>query len=239
MVTITPLSKTNSLYYERHFALKCLLIVYKTLHILFGLDFGFIKFNCFGIKLAPKIITAIPSFFFCVFAGLDFFRAEVLLYYAICYFILHIQYFMCALMLNLIKDDSTFLNLYQDLRIIDLGLKVDHAFYNLEVKLLLSILACLCLRIIIAIGHCTYLTFCVTSDWRHVMYLHTLFGLIVILITCSFMFFAINSRLKNLVSLLKAENSDFLSIQYLYKSIVDIAEKHKAAFDPVVSRYLG
>lgn len=231
MVTIT-----NSLYHDRHIALKCLIFVYKTLHILFGLDLGFMKFKSCRVKIAPKIVAVIQCIFHCIFAGKHLFRTDMPIFFGIRFSFFLLHYFMCALMLTFIKYDSTFCNLFHDLRTIDLGLKVNHASYNLEVKLMLSMFTCLLFKISLGVNYCMYFTFCAITSWNSVLFVLALFASDVILITCAFMFYAINSRLKKLVSLLKAENSDFLSTQYLYKSIVDIAERHKVAFDPVVSR---
>lgn len=231
MVTAKPMSQTNSLFNDKNNTYKYLILIYKTFHIVFALHFGFFSLKSYKFKL----FLVLQCTFYCTLAVNTLFSNELSFFYALRCLLYIFQYFMCVLMLTCIKNNSTFCNLFHDLRTIDSGLKVNHASYKFESNLFLSIIAALCYRLSSFLLHCVFLGLCNFSIWTLVLYSCIFFAMEVVLITCSAMFYGIKYRLKILASLVKAENSDFLSLQHLYKAIVDIAEKHKAAISPVVS----
>lgn len=235
MVLITPLPKTNLLYREKQKAFKCLVILYKMFNIVYGLHFGFTKFNMFKINISPKIVVIIQCTFYSALVGTFIIHSTSPLDSIIWFITFFLQYSLCTLLLTFIKEDSTFCKLLHDLQTIDIGLKVNSASYNLEAKLLLSIFTCLLIRISLSLLHCMLFKLCDSLSWSLTLYLFIFFGVDVVLLTCAFMFYAINCRLEKLESLVMAESSNFLSMQHLYKSIVDLAEKHKAGFSPLVS----
>lgn len=237
MVKITPVSKTNSLYYDKHTSFKCVIFFYKIINIVFGLNFGFIKFKCFKYNIS-LICAIIQCTFYMILAGNSISHSTTPQPTKIWYIYLLVRYLTGVLLLSFIKEELTFCNLFHDLRTIDLGLKANHASYNLEVKLLLLIFTHMCFRLTVSSLYCFYfeLLLCI-SKWNGFIHFFVFYSLDVLLITCGFMFYAINCRLKKLAALVMAESSNFLSKQYLYKSIVDIAEQHKTGIGLVVSYF--
>lgn len=232
MVRITPIQKTNSLYNDKNIPFKCLVFFYKVSFIIFGLDFGFIEFKTLGGKM-QKII----SFVQCVLVSaitllLNYLQNHVIVTW---YFNFIIQYLIYVLILMRIKKEATLFNIIHDLRTIDLGLKVNHASYKLEIKLFIVISVCFTYRILM-----TLYFYWVTLTCGHQkitnssLYFLVLMALDVVRLSYAYTFYAISCRLKELGSLLTTKQSGFLSVQYLYRYIVDIAEHHKEAFAPVV-----
>lgn len=236
MVKVTVASKINSLYHGKDTSFKYVQLCYKVIHIMLGLNFGFIKVKCFKYKYISPVSVTIQCSFYMILAGNLLLRGISDVFGRVWYIAFFVRYYVYAIMLSFIKEELTFCNLFHDLRTIDLGLKVNHASYNLEVKLLLIVFTFLCFRLSITLSYCLYFNIVICElKWNAFVYFFTYFAMDILLTTCAFMFYAINCRLKKLTMLVMAENSDFISKQYLYKSIVDIAEQHKAAISPVVS----
>lgn len=128
---------------------------------MFGLYFGFIKFK---LRISPKIVLTLQCIFYCM-AGKFLFYSIMSQEFFIGIITFLLQYFICALLLTFVKEDLTFCNLFNDLRTIDIGLKVNNVSYNLEIKLLLSIITCLLFRISVNLLNCMYSKFIKLYDW--------------------------------------------------------------------------
>lgn len=207
----------------------CLIIVYKLFHIFFGLDFGFLNVKSFKIKVISKVFAIMQSLMIFAFLCTDISSKNMIVTFWYISFL--IQYVTCVLIVAFIKDDTSFSKLIHDL-------KTERTTYHLEVKLLLSIVICGLYRASLLLIHCSYYSndACL-KYWHSILYALILFALDVILITYAFMFLALNCQIKNFILVLRLERFDFVSKQYLYKSIIDTLESYKASFDPVVSNY--
>lgn len=235
MLKITRIPKSNSLFYKSDDKpFKYLVFLYKLSQILYGVDFGFFQFVISGIKIIPKVLAVVQCIIvICAKVIINRDRINSSVVGMLWNYLYDAEYFFYVLILVFIKKENTFYNLLQDIRTIDLGLKVDHASYNLEIKLFCIIAMCIANRVVLLI------LFCVFNE-IHIPFLNSITYLIVVTatdmvrVTYAFMLYAISCRLKVIVSLLKDKQSRVLSIQYLYKSIIDVATQHKVSLDLVV-----
>lgn len=141
-----------------------------------------------------------------------------------------IQHLIYSIQFARLKEGSTLYDISQDLRVIDIGLKVWNESYNMDLKLLVSYTLLFVYRI------STTFFFGIHGNIVEAIPLVLLLsGLDVSRFVYSFMFYAINCRLKKLGKLLLDENADVITIQFLYKSIVDIAENFKNEYNIIVS----
>lgn len=227
MVKITP---TISLYYSNNKPFNRLVVAYKLTHILFGLDFGFIEIELWGIKKLQKalaVVQCIVGILLNIFSYNSKNPNPLHLWW---YFMAIAQYVVYVIILILIKKENTVSNLFQDIKAIDIGLRVNHASFNLEIKLFCTLVICVAYQLLVSFRY-YYLQ---NSLFNSILHVSVLATIDLVRVTYAFMFYVIYCRLKVITLLLKEKQSGFLSIQYLYRSIVDVAEQHKNAFDFVV-----
>lgn len=214
-----------------------MIIVYQIIHILFALDFGFLKhksplaryaLNCFSFFKCVVISVATTNQIYAHEGGI-----------ATSFFLTYLtQYMICASILAFLKPNTTFCNLHSELRQIDAKLKVNDSLYHLEFKILLSLFLCFAYRIIFTLCFCKFSNRCVQPYWASVVFFFIFICIEICLICYTYIFYSVNCRLEKLLFILTTTDSNFAFFQHIYKSVVDITERYKAAFDPVVSTKL-
>lgn len=207
-------------------------IYYKFLHIFLCLDFGFFEYKSNNRRYFWKSITVIQ--FLIVYGILRVFDIIPKLFFHI-WGHLHflIYYFLTVFILVLINPNKTFSKFFSDLESIDLMLRTVISSYNLEIQICFISICNYGFRVLVNLIYWIWLDkffapafFCTLYE----SFLHT------VLISYSVVFYSMNLRLKALGSMLKSNDSDINSLKYIYKTIVELTEKHKTTFDPLVSK---
>lgn len=213
---------------------KVMEVFFQIIHIVFALDFGFLKPKSKMIKWLLHIWSVIK------FSILSILTVHNLYLYngslKTLWFFFNLLSYICAVsILSLSKADVTFCNLHSDLRLIDTELKVTDSVYNLEFKIVLSLFFCFANRTIFTLGYCTFSEKCLKPYWASFIFLSVMLSLEICHVCYTFIFISANCRLKPLISALNMAEPNFTSLQRIYKSLIDITEKYKSAFDPLVS----
>lgn len=235
MVVIPIAPKINSLFNKsgNSKAFQIISFIFALYHVLFGLDFGFLKLKSAKFKIFFKFFSYGKSLLLCYLCvpNIDVFKnVEVFFYYTI-----SLVHYHTYVILLCFKSDITFCDLLQDLEIIDMGLKVDKSLYNLEIKIILAIFASFFIRATLQTAFCVISRECLLEFWIIVLYIFLNECANLVHITNTFVFYSVNCRLNELISILKKPHADIIYLKHIYKSLVDVTEKHKAAFDMVVS----
>lgn len=209
-------------------------IFYRILYFSSGLDFGFFEQKSYKQRFFWKILTAVISvFYIClVLILMDFTRQH--LPGAILYLC---NYFLHVLLLTSTSQNKTFSQLHCDLKQIDIKLQKSSASFNLEKKLL----ACSMFNAVLM--YTVYFIYCVHRNncLRPVLARYIFLWLVVlavnmICVSYTFAFYALSCRLKNLACVLKTDHRDTLSMKFIYKSIVELAEMQKSSCSPMVRK---
>lgn len=207
---------------------------YKIIQLTICLDFGFYEHKSWEKRVFLKLFTIIQCFFMCfVCLFCLHHRNSVVLIAWVSFYLFH--YFLNALILVLFNPDKTFYKLHQDLESIDVMLRADNASYSLEKKILCVILVDFGLRAVLAVCYCVMSDLCLKPIISAVIYMAVFYSLDLVHITCGFVYYSVYCRLKSLKSVLMIANLDYPSLQFTYKSIVELIEMYKSTFDPLVS----
>lgn len=208
-------------------------VVFQIINVLFSLNFGFLKPKA-SIKLALNLFSFIKCVVLSVLCIHQIYLHEGST--VTFWFSLHlILYLFSVSYLTFFQTDATICNLLAELRNVDLKLSVDDALYNLELKIVISILTCFLHRLIFTLCFCFFSNHCIKPFWATIVFLFIYICLEICHVCYTFIFISVNCRLKKLYLALETAESNFTSFQCIYKSLIDITEKYKTAFDPVVS----
>lgn len=207
---------------------RCLIVIYKCFQIFFGIDFGYFKFKRYRTKVLSKVFSIFQAAIIMYFAFIE--RKYKNTLSSFWYLTFVIQYVVCVLTLIFIKEDNTFC---RHIHII----KLKFTTTSLDIILLLSILLYFLYRLSLVLGLCYYGSdnTCLGTLFNSFCFSIILFTTNVVIISYAFMFLAINSWLKFFASELNSCSGYYISKQRVFKSIIDMAEQHKATFDHVVS----
>lgn len=194
MVKIIPIQKTNSLYNDNSLPFKCFILFYKTRKnkkIKKYINIINIIAKIFAILLSI-LICGLHSIYFCVFYTIidSFVREELIWYLLIWYSVFFIQHLLYVFILTRIKEEKTFCTLIQDLRAIDLGLKIHYASYNLEIKLFISVFVCFLCRVLLYFAYCIHFETCV-FNWKVFLLYLVFVASDVVHVTYAFMFYVL------------------------------------------------
>lgn len=211
-------------------------VFFQIINVLFSLNFGFSQ-----PKPSLRVTLNLFSFIKCIMLSVVCVQ-QIYLHEGIfrtLWFCLHLVFYLFSVSyLSFSKTDATFCNLHVELQKIDTKLKVDDASYNLEIKIMLTILACVIHRLVSTLFFCVLTDNCLKPYWASFIFL-LLFNCLAICFVCyMFIFLSANCRLKTLSLALETTETNFISLQCIYKMLVDITEKYKNAFDPIVSTYI-
>lgn len=212
---------------------------FKIAHILFCLDFGFFEHKSKTRRIIWKLVTFLQAILFiciCVYVAYVTSPSISFVFWFMLYFI---HFLLNVFLLTFFCRRATFCQLLRDLEYIDFKLGVDNASYDIEKKIILvnmfytfyyvSNTIIICIPSQLATYHCydplffTFITIIVISF----TYVHTSF---------MFVFVSIHYRLQTFTLILdKKPINNIYPMHLLYKSIADLAEIYKPAFDPSVS----
>lgn len=210
---------------------------YRSIQVLCCLDFGFFENKSKRTIILWKSITVfylisiVCICFYCTF--IDNSRTEFNNYIIPGFIFYFIRFLVNVIYLVFFNPNNKFCQFHRDLEYVDKKLGVENASYNIEVK----ILACIVCN---TVFFCTLglLTFAPDS-----MRLGLICSIIVmmttsdsvVVVTCAFVFYSINCRLKTFTSILRNGKTGIYSMQLIYRLIADLTEAYKSAFDALVS----
>lgn len=204
---------------------------YKMLHILSCLDFGYFEYKSAKAKVFWKLITVLCS---ASIIGLGLILMEHR--GTLPWFLINFSYyFINVLFLICISSNKTVCQLHRDLQAIDTKLRVSSASYKLEIKLMSCAIFGIVLQIIMYTLFCGEKKDCVRPLIIRYVFLWLMVSLNIVPLSCAFAFYSLTCRLWRFLSILQTENRDNMSMQLIYKSIVDLAEMQKSASSPMVS----
>lgn len=237
VLKIHPLPSTPALKFlvkpksESKVISKTLKIAFALVLVLFSLNLGFIRSP--KILIVVKLWCSIQSllvsfvFFFTFCLSLD----DISLAAWYCMYL--IEY--CALVFGLfLNNKTTFYDFCEDLFCIDAEIGIEDSL-KLESIIVPWISSCIAYRSLLSVVYCTRLkTYCIGDA-----YMSTIFGIPllcgdVFLIIAFAIYYSLFYRLRAFTNFVANHNSDIVAAQYLYKSIADIAENIKCAYNPLV-----
>lgn len=204
---------------------------YRMLYIFSCLDYGFFEQKSFGARLFWRIITVLRLVFF---VGLDLILLDYgeFLPWLIFYFS---YYFINVFILMSLSPNNTFYQLHCDLKNIDIQLQKSSSSYKLEIKIVSCAIVDIVLKFVAYTLFCMEKNYCVRPVVARYVFLWLIISVGTVQLSCTFAFYSLFCRLKHFSFILQTENRDNLSMQFIYKSIVDLAEIQKSAFSPMVS----
>lgn len=219
----------------------CILLnlVYQPVHLFMSLDFGFFRHTSSKMQLALKIFSFIKLFLVCTW-----FTTTILLprgFYE-SFWVLYslIRYLINVAILVSHQTNKTFCYFYSELQEVEVQPEDDKTWRRrLEIKNVLIILSCITWRVFCVTYFCLVSHMCLELP-AAILFMLMNVSVDIIQISFAWIFYSVYCRLKSLSYALAAstERSDFTLYQYIYKSLVDITERHKSALDAFVSTSL-
>lgn len=207
--------------------MKYLFLLY---HVVFALDFGFIKFKSPRTKKLFKLLTFCQSTA-CILAFFYGYLHEDTDSRHAWFYLDTVIFYICTIIVLLMKD--TYYDFQLDLHSFDAEIQVDSDSYKSHYVLFFCCLSQWILRcsITIVISKMN-MSFSPVFQWGHTA---AMYGFNSVLVIYAFLFVSVYCRMKKFTSYVQNQDTDVVSCHYLYKSIVDIAERAKKTFDLVVS----
>lgn len=227
---IMKIIRTVNISPKQNNAYKFMKLVFQALQLLCALNLGFFAHKPSKLQSALKVY----SFFHCVLfvvtvvsqidiSDINLFTGWLLVCLT--------QYLLTVLILSLFKPDTTFCNLHAELRDIDAMLQVKLSNY-IEVKIVMCICFCFFERLLFTFIYCRMYDGC-QPLWFSYIFVILYLAVDISLMCYAFVFYSISCRLGKLLSCLEADDVEYA--QRLYKTIVDLVERYKSAFDTLVS----
>lgn len=215
---------------------KTLKHVFVMFHIVFALDFGFIKFKSRKINALIKLVSFAQSTALFLLITTSFFHPNhrgIHTYTA--FFLDVLVYYVFTFTLMVAKNK--FRDYQMELNSFDAEIKIVSTTYRIENKIIISFIILVLYRIVMLL---LYVNFShaytkLPMYIQSIYYYFTLVGFDSVLIVYTFVFYSGYQRLKNFTCFVKNDGADVTSCQYLYKSLTDMIERVKKSFDVVVS----
>lgn len=209
---------------------------FKMFHVCFGFDFGFFKYKTTKIRIASKVLCFLQSLLISLSCVWSYYSET---FYNRLYFIwfnsLFSQYVVYVLIFIFKRSDVTFYQLNYDMQVVDLKLRAYKARKCVEKRFILMISLTYTYRIMIYVEYNTFFGSFVKPVWVSVVYFLVILACDTVLMINGYIYYAFYYRLRIFTTNLEtSDNQVLLSYQSLYKSIVNIVEKYKSAYDFVV-----
>ncbi|KOB72705.1 Gustatory receptor 14 [Operophtera brumata] len=203
-----------------------------------GLDYGFFNFKSlkatYVFKFLSVLVCATWSGISVKYVYFDDNDGIIIWFYEFL-----AKYVTTVLYLVSIKPYTSFHSYFYKLYSIDTTYGVDATSFNIELKILCMSFSFVALRLTV-----NTLYFLIDPDFFFkpllvsVIYLAIFICSDILLILYTFIFYATNCRLKNLSSILMQPNTDYSSIQMIYKLYIDNIEISKKYFDALFIIFL-
>lgn len=207
-------------------------ITFLILHFVCFLDYGFIKYKSYKLKLTIKLL----SFLFYVCLSLVcmycFYLSESLWFSSF-----WIRYTLFILILFCSSSRRSFYKLQKDLLLIDVAMGVDSSSTNIEIVILLSIIGSVGYSIII---HLVYMFFTKVESSTSVLIMYMIYSIIIDfpVLVSFFSFYSVYYRLRNLSAMVLKSSGRIVYHQRMYRSLINSIENVKPfAIDGVVSNF--
>lgn len=206
---------------------------YKMIQVLCCLDFGFFEHTSKIRRIAWKSITVLQAMLLSgvyIYMTLDFGF----------WFIFYLIYYLTnVLILVALPPNLTYCQLHRDLHLLDLKQGANECSYNIEKMILICNVFSITIYFLSGILSCLdnhhYFSFCGNAFVSGV-FLMRIISFNLVFTSCTFVYFSIYCRLKTYASILRETNRTGISqMQFMYKSIADLTEMYKSAFDALVS----
>lgn len=215
---------------------KTMRIFFILMHILFCVDFGFLKLNSAYHRLLVKLLTVAHSIFvnlmcLLVFSGESNIFESASMWY-LTYLVENTSY---VIILLLIPQNSTFYSFLQNLASIDFKLGV-HPSKKLCYKIIFSCLAAFVIKVILSAIYCLINEECTKlNSWLELFSFISYLSNDLPFIVMFFTFRQAHSRLVVFRKCIQNKTVELKEIHRLYKSLLNLTTTVKKSFDPIVS----
>lgn len=226
MLTVEPKNITTSESKTASSNLKIFLIIFQ---IVFGYDFGFIKYK----SARQKIIISLGFVTLPFVYGIAFILSilpDFNINFVIWYLVFVIECYSYIIILLLTSERNTFKKFLEHLQWIDSELKLENSSNYFELKIILCCVISLAWKILLRI----YATQPFTSLFAQIFYYFVFLPIRIPLVLLFFIFRATRVRLVALKALI---NEKPKQAQILYKNLVDSVESVRKPFNFIVSIY--
>ncbi|CAH2095556.1 unnamed protein product [Euphydryas editha] len=200
-------------------------IFFVTFQIIFGYDFGFIKYRSTRHKIIIKLIIATLHFV----SGIAYtllISPDLHLFYVIWYFVFIVESYSYILTLLLASEQHTFQKFLEHLLWIDSELKVDNSSNYCELKILLGCIISLVWKAWSGIRNVQLLS----NLFAQILYFFIFLPLEIPFVILFFVFRATSIRL---VALKKILDDEPKKAQILYKSLIESVGSVKKSFNSI------
>lgn len=208
---------------------RAMKLFFKILHVLCSLDFGFFEHDSKKKRYFWKVATIMNAIFVMCLTVMFFddpYGDDLIFWVAFYY----CHYFVNVLTLIFVSPKKTFCQLHRDLQAIDKELQTSSVSFQIEKKIIALIVFEFANSLI------TNKLYALSNEEAPSFIFFWLVMITNIVHLCSaFVFHSIFRRLNYFSATLKTNSRDNLSMQHIYKSIVDLTELHKSTIDPLVS----
>lgn len=215
-----------------------LMIIYKIIHIIFGLDFGFFDYKTKTMRFFLKCFTFFSTLSIAVTSVLSahiYSLPEIFIFYV--YFV--IQYMTFFLIMFIFKKPFCgFLQVMGNINAEFNKQNLDHSIkLNIEISLgALFLLARMVLEVVWCIEIDIHKQQCISPNWVLNIFYMILISHDLILLTMLLVYYIAYINLETLACQLKNDNlNSYDKYNNIYKSIVDATENMKSSLDPLVS----
>lgn len=210
--------------------------IFITIHIIFSLDFGFMRYRSFKLKVLLKSIFLLQSLmlsvtcFYLSLLSLDF---SVVVWNAL----FLTEYCIVVVYLTFRSSQKTFYKLQKDLLSIDSQLGVDKGSYNMEPKVLFYILFSIIYKSIVTTIYCFYtkVRACVQPFPVQMLIMLPIFGINIFIVISFFYLYSVYCRLQNVTIFVLKCRRNVKAYQLIYQSLINSVENVKQTIDVSVS----
>lgn len=208
---------------------KGVVMMFRLLYLIFGLDFGYTNFRSHKTKCFVKCVSFIRSVIVCVMfivnCNMDYVTLNTLAY---------LNYIIVVLIL-LLSEKRSFCMLHEDLLAVDATLNVHNKFHDIartlailiaifmlkDIMLFFALIEAMMGRIFNVVGLLSFYFLILTVD-------------IIILVYFN-LYYAAYCRIRKLTYVIEDKHNSVICCQHVYRTIILSVEKAKVPFDLVVS----
>ncbi|CAH2095115.1 unnamed protein product [Euphydryas editha] len=213
---------------------KLLKTFFIIIHIVYGHDYGFVKYKStrhkFIIKLSTAVFSASLATVLLILISKETEELQNVIWFS-SYVFMNYAY---IIMLLIIPERNTFYILQEHLRSIDSEINADTSSYFLDLKILLLLIITIADKIITTIVYCWFFGPCINNIFTQILFMIPCSSLDMPIIVYYFLFHATYMRLITMRKFINDRKFKPKQMQIIYKSLHDTVENIKNAFDPLI-----
>ncbi|KAG6443572.1 uncharacterized protein LOC119193759 [Manduca sexta] len=223
--------KLKSLDLQKTTVSKAMFIFFVLIHVIFCLDFGFIRFKSSKAKLVFKALTLFLSAVIVSTCFISFYLSSDIHTHITSS--MHLLRYIIYVFILSFRNDSTLFDLQETLNIINS--KYGYTSFKLDIKIILCTLSIFMFDTVLAIMKYTLIDpNCEILKPLSLLIIVPIIAIDFVLIVYFFLFYSVFCHLR--VFSLHLPKSDIVVSQTVYKEFVDITEKTRKVFDCACSQ---